>query len=259
MKTLRCYLSTLLFLLCAAGVAAQAPAAPRDETDPARFRGVRYEIHYMDLHAAEILAWDQCPAKLKDICEVSGMSTQDSRVKYLEVTADSPTHERIARALGKADSAPHTQVFQAVLLAASDRPGGKAPDLAPGAQKALADLRTLLPFKSYEQLDAVLLRTTQMVDGHLAGRNARQYRISLRFRSAGGEDGKQLFVDVFRFGEEMSFPPEQGGKKGPPRNPSELISTSFSLKEGETIVVGTSRSGDGDEALVLLLTAVPEA
>lgn len=250
-------LPALLFLLCAAGAAAQAPA-PRAENDPARFRTVRYEIHYLDLHAAEALAWDQCPATIKDRCQVSGASTQDSRLKYLEVYADAPTHERIARALLKADATPHTQVFQAVLVAASNHPGGAAPDLPPGAQKALADIRTLLPFKSYEQLDAVFLRTTERVDGHLAGRDGRRYGITLRFRS-GGEDGKQLFVDIFRFGEEATFPPEQGGKKGPPRNPSELISTSFSLQQGETIVVGTSRSGDGDEALVLLLTAVPQA
>jgi hypothetical protein len=248
-------LAALLFLFCA-GAAAQAP--PRGETDPARFRTVRYEVHYLDLHTAETLAWDQCPATIKDLCEVSSASTQDSRLKYLEVNADSPTHERIARALLKADAAPPTQVFQAVLVAASNRPGGTAPDLSPGAKKALADIRTLLPFKSYEQLDAVFLRTTERVDGHLAGRDGRRYGLTLRFR-AGGEDGKQLFVDLFRFGEETTFPPEQGGKKGPPRNPSELISTSFSLQQGETIVVGTSRSGDGDEALVLLLTAVPRA
>jgi hypothetical protein len=247
----------LLLLLCATGAAAQAPA-PRGETDPAHFRTVRYEIRYIDLHTAEILAWDQCPPALKDRYQVSGMSTQDSRLKYLDVMADAATHERIARALGKADSAPHTQIFQAVLLAASDRPGGNAPALSAGAQKALADIRTLLPFKSYEQLDSVFLRTTERVDGHLAGRDGRRYGITLRFRS-GGEDGKQLFVDLFRFGEESTFPPEQGGKKGPPRNPSELISTSFSLQQGETIVVGTSRSADGDEALVLLLTAVPQA
>jgi hypothetical protein len=245
-----------LFLLLLAALTATTPAAAaqRDPTEPAQLRAVQYEIHYMDLHAAEVLAWDQCPDALKNRCQVSAMSTQDSRIKHLDVTADGPTHERISRALSKADSAPRTQVFQAVLLAASNRPGGTPPELTPGAQKALADIRGFLPYKSYEQLDATWLRTTQVAEGRMVGREGRQYKIMLRFRSAGGADGKDLFVDQFSLREEVSFPSAKGA---PPRNQRDLITTSFGLKQGETIVVGTSKSDDGDEALVLLLTAAP--
>lgn len=248
MRTMRALRTIPLLLLLASLPAA---AAQHDQTDPGRFRGVRYEIHYMDLHAAEVLAWDQCPEALKDQCRVSAASTQDSRVKYLDVTADSPTHERISRALSKADSAPRTQVFQAVLLAAGNRTGGTPPELTPGAQKALGDIRGFLPYKSYEQLDAVWLRTTQVAEGRLVGRDGRQYKIWLRFRPAGAES-KDLFVDQFYLREEVTISPVKGT---PPRNQRDLISTSFGLKPGETIVVGTSKSDDGDEALVLLLTA----
>jgi hypothetical protein len=256
-KPSRC-IPILLLLLATAALppARAASAAAAAPAPPAPTRGVRYEVHYMDLHAAEVLAWEQCPEALKDRCQVTAMSSQDSRVKYLDVTADSATHERIARALVKADSAPHTQVFQAVLLAASNRPGGTAPELSPGAQKALADIRGFLPFKSYEQLDAAWLRTTSTVEGHLVGRDGRQYRVWLRFKPVGGPDSKELFVDQFDLRENLSFPPATGaGSKEPPRNQRDLISTSFSLKQGETIVVGTSKSDAGDEALVLLLTA----
>jgi hypothetical protein len=252
MPQLRRWIASVLLLLAVAGAAV---AAPREETDPSRFRTVRYEIRYLDPHAAEVLAWDQCPEALKDRCQVTSLSTQDSRLRYLDVTADSATHERIVRALVKADAAPHTQVFQAVLLAASNRPGVAPPELAPGAQKALDDIRGFLPFKSYEPLDAVWLRTTQAVDGRLVGRDGRSYAVSLHFRAAGEPDGKDLFVDSFRLREEISFP---SGKTGmPARPPRDLISTSFGLKLGETIVVGTSKTDAGDEALVLLLTAVP--
>ena len=37
----------------------------------------------------------------------------------------------------------------------------------------------------------------------------------------------------------------------------EILSTSFSIKVGETLVVGTSKLDGGDEALVVLLTAEP--
>jgi hypothetical protein len=256
MKTMNRILRSIpLFLLLLAALTATTPAAAaqRDPTEPASFRTVQYEIHYMDLHAAEVLAWDQCPDALKNRCQVSAMSTQDSRIKHLDVTADGPTHERISRALSKADSAPRTQVFQAVLLAANNRPGGAPPELTPGAQKALGDIRGFLPYKSYEQLDAVWLRTTQVADGRLVGRDGRQYKILLRFRPAGA-DSKDLFVDQFYLRQEMTISP---GKGAPPYNQKDLITTSFGLKQGETIVVGTSKSDDGDEALVLLLTAAP--
>jgi hypothetical protein len=248
MRQLHRWIASLFLLL-----AAVPAVAARDETDPARFRGVRYEIHYMDLHAAEVLAWEQCREALKDRCQVSAMSSPENRVKYLDVVADSPTHERIAHALSTADSVPRTQVFQAVLLAASNRPGTAAPDLTAGAQKALGDIRGFLPYKSYEALDAVWLRTTQVVEGRLVGRDGQPYSVWLRFKAVGAPDSKDLFIDSFRLREEV--PPIKPGI--PPRVQRELISTSFGLKQGETIVVGTSKSDAGDEALVLLLTAVP--
>lgn len=233
-----------------------APAAAADPATSPTIRPGRYEIHFMDLHAAEVLAWDQCPAALKDDCQITAASTQDYRLKYLEVMADSATHERIVRALAKADAAPHTQVFQVVLLAASNRTGGAPLALPPGAEKALADIRSLLPFKSYEQLDSALLRTTSTVEGHLVGRDGRPYKTWLHFRAVGGADSKELFVDQFELSEEVSFPPGKPESKDR-RSSREMISTSFGLKQGETIVVGTSKSIEGDEALVLLLTAMP--
>ncbi|HEX3526716.1 MAG TPA: hypothetical protein VH988_06590 [Thermoanaerobaculia bacterium] len=239
----------ILLLLLTASVAA---AVPRDEPEPAHFRSVRYEVHHLNIHAAEALAWEQCPAAVKERCQVAALSTHG--VTFMDVNADSATHERIVQALVKADSVPPTQVFQAVLLAASNRPGAAMPDLPPGAQKALADIRGLLPFKSYEQLDGTLLRTTEDAEGHLVGHDGRQYRIRLSFEPAGAPGSGELFVERFQLLEEMSFPAAKTTDKAP-RTPRDLISTSFGLKRGETIVVGTSKSDAGDEALVLLLTA----
>jgi hypothetical protein len=241
----------LLLLLLAAG---QATAAQSGAASGPDLHSVRYEIRFMDLHAAEVLAWEQCPAALKDRFRVAVMALpgDPGRKAYLEVNADGPTHEKIARALALADSAPKTQVFQLILLSASNRPDGAAPELPPAAQKALADVRGFLPFKSYEPVDSVWLRTTRQVDGRLVGRNHTSYEVRLRFQS-GGADGKDLYVDLFDLREVPDFL-EPGS---PARTPHQLISTSFSMKQGETIVVGTSKSTDGDEALVVLLTAAP--
>ena len=46
-----------------------------------------------------------------------------------------------------------------------------------------------------------------------------------------------------------------GGRSG---QPPPIVDTSFDIAVGETVVVGTSRLR-GDKALILLLTAVPQA
>jgi hypothetical protein len=238
-------LSAALLLLFAALPSRAAQSGPEPATDLHR---IRYEIRFMDLHAAEVLAWDQVPANLKERCRVATLAVtgDPARKAYLEVNADGATHERIARALAVADAAPKTQVFQLILLGASNRTGVPAPDLPPAAQKALTDIRSFLPYKSYEPVDAVWLRTTNTAEGSLVGSKGTQYQVRMRFQP-GGEDGKDLFVDHFELREVHDTP------MPPSRN---LISTSFSMKQGETIVVGTAKSIDGDEALVVLLTAV---
>jgi hypothetical protein len=60
-------------------------------------------------------------------------------------------------------------------------------------------------------------------------------------------------VDAFRLLAEP-FRPE-GAKEARPG--SSLIDTSFGVKERETIVVGTSKTTGSNEALVVLVTAVP--
>lgn len=203
--------------------------------------GSRYEVRYLPVHAAESLVWDLCPRK--DDCTVRGLSNATSRGSILEVTADHETHAKIAKALAERDSAPRTQVFQLVLLAAGNKSNGPAPTLAPGAQKALDDMKKFLPFTHYRMLDTALLRVTQddVAQGRVTGLAVHPYKVAMRFRT-GGADGKALFIDGFGLDEP---------------NDRDLIQTSFSMDVGETVVVGTSSVGGGQEALVAILTALP--
>ncbi|HEX3555919.1 MAG TPA: hypothetical protein VIA62_22100 [Thermoanaerobaculia bacterium] len=261
----------LTLLLALSAVPLLARPAQETPSPPASLTTSRVEIRYLDLHAAEQLAWDQCPDKER--CQISASAflgdasakwVGDSALKgFLEVRCDSATHERIARALAKADAAPLTQSFQLLLLAASTHKTAGEPEVPPSAQKALADLRGFLPYKSYQLLDASWLRATQdrVTNGRVVGRQDEAYRVRLRFRITGND---QMFVDSFELTEEPSMPrPASEAKKGEagiaPHAPRELISTTFSLKRGETIVVGSSKVDGADEALVVLLTAVPQS
>ena len=207
--------------------------------DAPDYHSIRYEVRYLDLHAAETLAWDLCPQK--DACRV-GAVTSDRGV-LLEVGASAEIHARLAKALSERDSAPRTQVFQLVLLAAGGKQNGPAPTLSKGAQKALDDMKEFLPFIHYRMLDTALLRVTQddVAQGTVGGLSVHPYKVTMRFR-AGGADGKALFIDGFGLDEP---------------NDRDLIQTSFSMDVGETVVVGTSSVGSAQEALVAILTALP--
>jgi len=258
---------TLLLALPAVPLAAKpAQEAPTPAPLPVALTDSRFEIRFLDLHTAEQLAWDQCPEKERCRVAVSAFVNDtaakwvgDSSLKgILEVRSDAATHERIVRVLAKADAAPLTQSFQLLLLAASTHKGAGEPDVPASAQKALSDLRGFLPYKDYKLLDSTWLRATQdrPTEGRVVGRGDQGYAVKLRFRTTGSD---QMFLDHFELNEElMTARPTAEGKKSDVHVPRDLISTSFSLKKGETIVVGTSKLDGSEEALVVLLTAVPQ-
>lgn len=245
--------SILLLALLAVPLAAkQAEKQPEPAAAPSKdAQTIRYEIHSMDLHAAEVLAWDQCAQKER--CRVA--STEITGRKYLEVGADPAVQEKIARALAREDRQPRTHGFQILLLTASLKPGGVGQDVPANVQKALSDLKGFLPYKSYEVLDTAWLSGTQDrgMSARLVDRQGAGYEVILQFHDTGSPEDHTLFADVFRLkAEAFKIPGSPETRPG-----GSLIDTSFGVKEGETLVVGTSKTTGSNEALVVLVTAVP--
>jgi hypothetical protein len=239
MRALRLSLIPLLLLLALplAAPAAQEEPSQKTPTRSGAYFG-RYITRYLDVSSALTLAWEQCPQR--EACEIKGLS-QD-RGAVLDVTVDAATHERLARAFAKHD-VPRTQSFQLVILAASNKPNGDVPALYTGAQKALDDIKGFLPFKSYRILDTALIRVTQydVAKAQVMGLSVNTYQVTLRFRTAGTE-GKKLLLDVFALKDQKD---------------DDLIHTSYSMDVGETVVVGTSSVDGAQEALVVLMSAMP--
>jgi hypothetical protein len=254
MKTaiVRCLSGLVLLLLPGALRAAQSEPPQSSPT----YQSIRYEIHFLSLHAAEVLAWDQCAQKEK--CRIATASQVGGR-GFLEVGAEPAVQEKVARALAKADASPGTQRFQLLLLSATLKAGGgSGPEIPANAEKALAELKKFLPFKSYQIVDGAWLSATEgeVAQGRLAASGGGTYSVSLRFRGAAADpSAPALFMDHFELGQDVVVQT----KDGPHYDKRRLIETTFSLKEGETVVVGTSKADGGDGALVVLLTAVPSA
>ncbi len=150
-----------------------------------------------------------------------------------------------------------SQLYQVILLVGSTSGQDAVEGLPKSAEKALADVRDFLPFKRYRLLDSGLLRALPGREAaiDMNGAGGQTYRTSLTFGPS--TSGSPLRVLNFQ----VDPPRESSRPLAPgeaPRAPRSLISTSFSLEIGETIVVGSSKLG-GDEALIVLVTAIPRA
>ena len=142
-----------------------------------------------------------------------------------------------------------TQLFQVVLLRAS-RNGPEAVDDVPkSARKALEDIRDFLPFKRYQLVETGMIRLTAGMSGRIV---LDLYEVSMSFEEKDGKFAVWLF-SVYPAKPKRAEPLPPGHA---PEAVKPLISTSFSIERGETVVVGSSKI-NGDEALLVLLTAVP--
>ncbi len=148
----------------------------------------------------------------------------------------------------------------------SDPPSGSGLDSLPrSVRQAIADLGDFLPYKRYLLLDTVLIRTSFRGVATMKGPGGREMRIELGFRPGMDEGEPELMVQSFEVTDitrSLVGSTEVGGPDGSrhksettPAPPKTIISTSFGMSVGETLVVGSSRLNGGDTALIMLVTA----
>ena len=136
------------------------------------------------------------------------------------------------------DSAPSraaTERFHIAVLSAS-RKEGPVPDLPASEAKALADFRKVMTYKSFTVDAETLLQSDRSVDARLGA-----YRVMLSMEWQRNV-GDSISVQAFQL---MSMDAK----------PAPIIETSFSIKRGETIVLGASTTDQ--QAKVVLVTALP--
>ncbi|MEM7581948.1 MAG: hypothetical protein AAF560_01090 [Acidobacteriota bacterium] len=148
-----------------------------------------------------------------------------------------------------------TYSFQVSLLLADAAGQGGYEGLSKNAQKALEDLRDFLPFKSYRLLDFAWLRTSLRSSARVQGPDGRDFELTLSIGDTQSEDTGRLYISGFDLRDTSTL--NLDVEAGPLRRARSLISTSFAMEEGETVVVGTSRLEGDQRALIVLLTAVP--
>ena len=160
-----------------------------------------------------------------------------------------------------------SQLFHVTLVAASKSGGGTATgNLPKGVAKALDDIKDFLPYQSYRVVDSALVRASHEAHPRLKGPNGALYTADMVFREAPQEGGGRSFlVEHFELSKmprledlERVMAEDRSGRPAlAPLAPEPNLTASFRIAKGETVVVGSSRLDGGDDALIVLLTAVP--
>ena len=156
----------------------------------------------------------------------------------------------------KRDSRTYT--FQLVLLLADNALPAVTENVPVKAQKALKDLQDFLPYKSYHLVDMAWLRTSWNASSQITGPKGENYVVDISVVPAGGP-GERLLVQDFRITQVAMMPPPGAspGSSPAPRALGKLLSSTFGMELGETVVVGTAKMDGPGKALIVLLSALP--
>ena len=241
----RRHFASLLALCLVVALPLAAPA--QAEEDPA-IRQRTFEFRALDREAAEALVRKSCPAKpADDRCQVVSSDNRN-----ITVRADLATLARIAAAIGQAENLPGSQVFQVILLEAVNNGDTGLDRIPEQARGALTVARDFPPYSGYRLLDTALLRTDARAQSVVDGPDGHVFRASLTYDDAVTLDGHRLVIRQFAVDRIVSaLASSEAALEHLP-----VLGTSFTMRPGETVIVGTSKLEGAGRALVVLLTNV---
>ena len=206
-----------------------------------------YNVRFLHPDNAVALAYQLCGG---NGCEVQSMGDQGIMLR-----ADLRVHADYEMLLAQRDVPPATQEFRVILLRADQ--SGNMPEVPADARAALEDLRAMLAYTGFEMIDSGWLRTSGQGSTTLG--EAGSFQVELMFAGDPRQDSA-LLVEYFELAHSQVFWERPEGDNQIPRahlgDSKSVLSSQFGINVGETVVVGTSRANGGDEALVVLLTAL---
>jgi len=231
----------LLLMLCAVtGVFARAEeVVVREGGNVPRL----YPLHHLDGMEALLEVQATYPDSMLPGVEMRPERTGDTA--FLRVMAPASTQEAIAKILAEKDVPPPSVTLQVIFLDALDA-SLPTPELQGGASAALKDVRTLFPFKGYRVRHTAVFPASRQAGASLG--NEFFLRLDARPGTTGGVEVGSLEI-------------QRGNQRD---GLTSLLGTSFSIRKGETVVLGTSLvpanvnvGPDVPRALVVLVTALP--
>lgn len=177
---------------------------------------------------------------------------------FLQMAEEVVKRYDVARQVQPSKQARDIELVAYILIAS---PKGTAGDALPADLEGVAkQLRSLFGYRDLRLLDTALIRTLDSHGGDVSGSVAGLVEglkvpstYQLRFKTASSvQERTQIYLDDFHFS--MRFPYESGGQ-GQVSYSDVGFGTDIFMADSQKVVVGKSRIGGVDQALVLVLMA----
>jgi len=196
-------------------------------------------------------------ALLLDVAAARAQPTPQPEA-VLALAGETPTPTPAIAPVAPGKRADRSYTFQLVLLLADNATPAVTENVPVKAQKALKDLQDFLPYKSYHLVDMAWLRTSWEASSQITGPKGETYTVDLIVQPTSGP-GERLIVQQFQITEVALMPPPGAspGSSPSPRAIRKLLSSTFGMDLGETVVVGTAKMDGPGKALIVLLSALP--
>jgi hypothetical protein len=206
--------------------------------------------------------WQRASEMVRMLGPFHGTLSASDALNTVTAMTDEQGHALVAATIQRYDTRPRTIEFQFYLIRASSTAGSGSPAAADGLpdkiRRVVGEVAALTRFRTFELLDAPVLRATEGRGTQLSGKSTYFYRLGL----GGGrgpsivaldETKRQIIVDEFQV--TFSIPVDMGDAKLAFRDVG--VSTALSLQDGETVVVGSSRIQEqGKESAIAMITVV---
>lgn len=175
---------------------------------------------------------------------------KDANRNNVIVISDTPESvDRMLALLKEIDVKPADLQFTLQLIQAGDAAEDRD-DESLRNDPVLRQLRGVLRYKKFAQLDGAVVRATHGENTEVVlGKNA-EFTVELRPRFV--RDGKSESVPAVVRLQKTTWV-SGGAAQGPQKTMTTLVGTTLALKPGEKTVVGVSKSGD-DKGLILVLS-----
>lgn len=224
-----------------------------------------------------LLAWGQEPApavkverKLIQLKYVSANRVHNLLRNYTNasVESDDNLHTIAIRgttdmvtafeeAVKKLDAPPRDFELTVFLISASPQTGDHLPDALTSTAK---QLHGVFAYKGYDLLDSFVLRGRdgQGMDGMQGGSadgTIKNSTYSFRYYRASVQDGTPKIVNLQNLNLQIRMPTGMRNEKGQPEYKTTGLSTDIDIRDGQKVVVGKSDVNNGENPLILVVTA----
>lgn len=210
------------------------------------------KVTNVSLNSAEELTQGLCSAAARrdppDCTDVRRLS----RESMLAVTATPEVIARIRTMLAELDRQPLTLSFQIVVLSA-DKSGSGSAGIPANVRQALEDIRDFLPYTGFSLLGTGWIRTSG--DGNTTIPGSLNLNAGLAFRPT-TDPAAEIMIDRFYIQRLVGPTYTPSGDVATAADWQNVLSSTFTIAPGETVVVGTSKLDGDDTAVIVLLTAV---